>query len=248
MTDTLKRKLASGRPLGALWLSLGSPAIAEFAAAAAPDVIVIDRQHGLWDRAALEAGVAAAARGAPVMARLADHQPVSISEALDAGAEAVLAPLVETAEQAGAIVSAARFPPVGTRSGGGVRPGRNFAAYVERARRDTVVGVMIETRLGLENAERIASVEGVDFVFIGTGDLALSLGEFPDVGEGHAKACAAILEACRRAEKPCGAYAFSPTHAKALLAQGFRLVTVGGDLDLMRDGLAAAARLVGPET
>ena len=77
-------------------------------------------------------------------------------------------------------------------------------------RRETVVGVMIETRKGLGNAEAIAATEGVDFVFIGTGDLALSLGEFPKPGEAHAKACAAILAACRRAGKPCGAYRSRP--------------------------------------
>jgi 2-keto-3-deoxy-L-rhamnonate aldolase RhmA len=244
MTESLRQKLESGRALGALWLSLGSPAIAELAAAAEPDLIVIDRQHGLWDRATLEAGVGQAARGAPVMVRLADHAPASVSEALDAGAEAVLAPLVETAGQARAFAVAARFPPEGSRSGGGVRPGKGFAAYVERMRRETVVGVMIETRAGLANAQAIADAEGVDFVFVGTGDLALSLGEFPAPGRAHAEACAAVLAACQRAGKPCGAYAFSVASALAFLKQGFRLVNVGADLELVRDGLAAAARVL----
>jgi 4-hydroxy-2-oxoheptanedioate aldolase len=106
MTESLRQKFASGRPLGALWLSLGSPAIAELAAAAEPDLIVFDCQHGLWDRATLEAGIGHAARAAPVMVRLADHAPASISEALDAGAEAVLAPLVETADEARAFAAA----------------------------------------------------------------------------------------------------------------------------------------------
>jgi 2-keto-3-deoxy-L-rhamnonate aldolase RhmA len=237
---SLRAKLATGKPLGALWLSLGSPALAEFAALAAPDLIVIDRQHGLWDRLSLEAGVAAA--GSDVIVRLADHQAVSVSEALDAGAEGVLAPLVETAQQARDIVAAAHYPPRGTRSGGGVRPGRDFAAYVERARAQTLVGVMIETRAGLAAAEEIARVEGVDFVFIGTGDLALSLGEFPKIGAAHAKACADILAACRRAGKPCGAFAFSPDMAKAMAGQGFQVVTVGNDIEIARSGFIAAAK------
>ena len=243
MSESLRAKLATGRPLGALWLSLGSPALAEFAALAAPDLIVIDRQHGLWDRAALEAGVAASL-SATVMVRLADHQAVSVSEALDAGAEAVLAPLVESASQARDIVAAAHYPPRGLRSGGGVRPGRDFAAYVERARRETVVGVMIETSAGLAAASDIAAVEGVDFVFIGTGDLALSLGEFPKVGAAHGRACAEILAACRRAGKPCGAFAFSPDMAKAMVAQGFQVVTVGNDIEIVRSGFSAAARVL----
>jgi len=239
---SLRASLSSGRPLGALWLSLGSPALAELAAAAAPDFIVIDRQHGLWERATLEAAI----RDVPVMVRLSDHAATSVAEALDAGAEAVLAPLVETAAQARAIVAAAHYPPLGIRSGGGVRPGRNFAAYVEKARAETVVGVMIETRAGLAAADEIAETPGVDFVFIGTGDLALSLGEFPAIGEGHARACAEILGACRRAGKPCGAFTFSPAMAKAFVAQGFQIVTLADDIGLARDGFAAAARLLKP--
>jgi 2-keto-3-deoxy-L-rhamnonate aldolase RhmA len=103
---------------------------------------------------------------------------------------------------------------------------------------------MIETRAGLAEADAIAAVDGVDFVFIGTGDLALSLGEFPQVGKAHAGACAAILTACRRANKPCGAFALSPAIAKAFVADGFALVTVGNDLDIARSGFAAAARLL----
>ena len=80
-----------------------------------------------------------------MLVRLADLQPASIAEALDAGAEGVLAPLVETAEQARALAAAAHYPPKGVRSGGGVRPGRDFAAYVARARTQTIVGAMIET-------------------------------------------------------------------------------------------------------
>jgi 2-keto-3-deoxy-L-rhamnonate aldolase RhmA len=239
MSACVKKRLERGENLGAIWLSLGSPAIAEFAAAAAPDLIVIDRQHGLWARASLEAAVGVA-RPISVLARLADHAPTSISEALDAGAEGVIAPLVESADQARAIVAAARFPPQGARSGGGVRPVKDFVAYVERARRETVVGVMIETRTGVENAKEIADVEGVDFVFIGTGDLSLSLDEFPAPGAKHAQALAEILAACRRAGKACGAFTGSVEAAARRRAEGFVLVTVSTDVDLIRDGFRAA--------
>jgi len=237
----VKQRLASGESLGAIWLSLGSAAIAEFAAAAAPDLIVIDRQHGLWDRGSLEAAIGLA-RKTSVLVRLADHAPTSISEALDAGAEGVIAPLVESAGQARAIVVAARFPPDGARSGGGVRPLKDFAAYVERARRDTIVGAMIETRAGVERAREIAEVEGVDFVFIGTGDLSLSLGEFPTPGRRHAAALIKILAACQQAQKPCGAFTGSAEAAARRSAEGFALVTVASDVDLLREGFSAATQ------
>jgi 2-keto-3-deoxy-L-rhamnonate aldolase RhmA len=238
MSGRIKQRLAEGETLGAIWLSLGSAAIAEFAAAASPDLIVIDRQHGLWDRAALEAAIGGT-RPASVLVRLADHAATSISEALDAGAEGVIAPLVESADQARAIVAAARFPPLGLRSGGGVRPLKDFVAYVERARRETVVGVMIETAAGVAQASQIAAVEGVDFVFIGTGDLSLSLDEFPIPGVKHARALADILAACRRAQKPCGAFTGSAEAAARLADAGFAMVTVASDVDLMREGFLA---------
>jgi 2-keto-3-deoxy-L-rhamnonate aldolase RhmA len=238
---SVKQRLASGETLGAVWLSLGSAAIAEFAAAAGVDLIVIDRQHGLWDRASLEAAIGVA-RETSVLVRVADHAPTSISEALDAGVEGVIAPLVESAEQARAIVAAARFPPDGARSGGGVRPLKDFVAYVERARRETIVGVMIETRAGVERASEIAAVEGVDFVFIGMGDLSLSLDEFPAPGPRHAAALVEILAACRRAKKPCGAFTGSAEAAARRAREGFSLVTVASDVDLMREGIVAATR------
>jgi 2-dehydro-3-deoxyglucarate aldolase/4-hydroxy-2-oxoheptanedioate aldolase len=154
----------------------------------------------------------------------------------------VIAPLVESAAQARAVVSAAHFPPRGARSGGGVRPLKDFVGHVERARRDTIVGVMIETRAGLANAAEIAEVEGVDFVFVGTGDLALSLDEFPAPGFLHEQALVDILVSCRRVEKPCGAFTGSLEAAARRAREGFRLVTVAGDIDLIRDGVFTAAR------
>src|SRR5260370_35090047 len=110
---SLRDSLASGACLDALWLSLGSVAICEIAARSGAGLVVIDMQHGLWERASLEAAVGLASPHAPVMVRVADHSASAISQALDAGAEGVLVPLVETAGQAAAIASAARFPPAG---------------------------------------------------------------------------------------------------------------------------------------
>ncbi len=116
------------------------------------------------------------------MVRVADGTATAIGQALDAGADGVLVPLVESADMARAAVERPTIRRSGHRSGGGVRPlARGFARYVAEAAARTVVGVMIETAAGVENAEAIARVPGIDFVFIGTGDLALSLGCFPDI-------------------------------------------------------------------
>ena len=108
--------------------------------------------------------------------------------------------MVETAAQAAAAAAACHYPPKGHRSGGGVRPLHDFRAYVGAASEAIAVGVMIETKLGVKNAAAIAAAKNVDFIFIGPGDLSLSLETTPG-SEPHAKACATVLKACRKARK-----------------------------------------------
>ena len=175
--------------------------LVEIAVAAGADAIVIDMQHGLFDRVSLEAAIVCVPSSLPCLVRTADDTPVSIGTALDAGAEGVIVPLVESERQAAAAAAAAHFPPKGIRSGGGIRPLRNFGAYLKVAPDAIAVGVMIETKKGVVNATAIASAKNVDFVFIGTGDLALSLGASPG-SAAHARACAKILKACKKAGTP----------------------------------------------
>lgn len=171
------RQRLGRQPLAALWMSIGSATIIELAGAAGADAIVIDVQHGLWNRTNLEAAVGAVAPAASALVRVAENTALAIGQALDTGAEGVIVPLIEDGAAAAQAVAAARFPPQGHRSGGGVRPlASGFMDYCAIANERTVVGVMIETVRGVENASAIARTPGVDFVLIGTGDLALSLG------------------------------------------------------------------------
>ncbi|MEM6761706.1 MAG: aldolase/citrate lyase family protein [Pseudomonadota bacterium] len=215
------------RPLGAVWFTLGSVVLLEVAARHRPDAVVIDMQHGLFDRLSLEAAVASA--GAPTLVRTRDDAPASIGEALDAGAEGVIVPLVESATAAQAVASACRYPPDGTRSGGGIRPLADFGAHSAHANGGIVAGVMIETASGVTHAAEIAR-SGVDLVFVGTGDLALSLGTEPG-SAAHAEACTAVLTACREAKVPCGVFAMDGASAAARIRQGFDLAVAAIDLN-----------------
>ena len=153
----LRDRLLQRQPLGVFWMSTGSIAIMELAASAKPDAIVIDAQHGLWDRLAIEHAVGLASRHVPVLVRTAENTPVAAGQALDAGADGIIVPLIEDAEAAARAVAAARFPPHGVRSGGGVRPvAQGFANYYAEADAGTVVGIMIETKRGVDNARAIA--------------------------------------------------------------------------------------------
>jgi 2-keto-3-deoxy-L-rhamnonate aldolase RhmA len=220
--------------------ALGCVAVAELAARARPDAIVLDLQHGLWDRQAMEAAIGVVAPEIPVLARVAENSPFAIGQALDAGAEGVIVPLIETRKQAMRAVRAARYPPLGDRSGGGARPLADYVDYHAASERGIIVAVMIENTRGLKNAKKIAATEGVDFVFIGTGDLALSLGTFPRMAARHEDACREILDACRRHWTPCGIFTTSADAAAKRRAQGYRLTVVADDISLIGRGLAAA--------
>lgn len=237
---TLRFQLDSGRTMAALWLSLGSVAVAEAAARAKPDAVVFDLQHGLWERQGLEAAIGLMPPGIGIWVRVGENSEAAISMALDAGAEGVIVPLVETGKQARRAVAACRFPPHGIRSGGGVRPLSGFARYFDMAGHRTVIAVMIETARGVRNARKIARTDGLDMVFIGTGDLAISLGELPAFGLPVLRACAKVHEVCKQRFLPCGIFTPSPEMATLRTGHGYRMVVAGNDIDVVHKGFAAA--------
>jgi 2-keto-3-deoxy-L-rhamnonate aldolase RhmA len=237
---SLKRRIKEGQGLGVFWLALGNVTLVETAVAAGADAIVIDMQHGLFDRATLQAAIGCVPSEVPCLVRTADDTPASIGMALDAGAEGIIVPLVESGRQASVAASAAHFPPKGIRSGGGIRPLRDFGTYLKVAPDAITVGVMIETKKGVANAAAIAAAKNVDFVFIGTGDLALSLGASPGSAV-HSRACASILKACRKAGTPCGTFSFGGESAATKIAEGYALTVVHNDVSAMTDAFEAEA-------
>ncbi len=237
---TLKARIASGECLAVSWLALGSVAVTDSAARARPDAIVIDLQHGLWERRDLEAAIGMVPSHIPVIVRVAENTALAIGTALDAGAEGVMVPMVETAAQAKQSVAFAKYPPHGIRSGGGVRPLRNFPAYVKAAGELAVIA-MVETAAGLANTRAIAGVKGLDMVFIGTGDLALSLGTFGGSPAKHIQACADIQRICKTAGVACGTFTGSLAAAVAQQALGYGMVVVANDMDVVSQGFAGAS-------
>lgn len=238
---SLRERLAKREPLGVFWMSTGSPAVIELAATAKPDAIVLDAQHGLWDRLSIEYAIGATSRHAPVLVRTAENSPVAIGQALDAGAEGVIVPLIEDERQAAAAVSAARFPPQGSRSAGGVRPlSQGFVNYYAQANAGMVVGVMIETEHAVQNAAAIAGTAGIDFVLIGSGDLAISLGTFPKPDVRHEETCRAVLDACKASGVPCAIFTNTVDAAIERRREGYALVVVANDIDVLTTGFSSA--------
>jgi 2-dehydro-3-deoxyglucarate aldolase/4-hydroxy-2-oxoheptanedioate aldolase len=232
--------LREGRTLSCLWLALGSVALAEIAAEQAPDAVVLDLQHGLWDVGSTHAAIAAIATGSTPLVRVAENRAFSIGQALDAGAAGVIVPLIDSAEDAEYAVAACHYPPNGIRSGGAPRPLRDFPAYFAASQEHVLVAPMIETVAGLENVEAIARTPGVDMLFIGPGDLGLALG-----GDSAAleAAIAHILAVCRNVGLPCGIFTGSPAVAAQRIAEGFRFVVAANDIQLVRGGFTDALRM-----
>ena len=235
-----RERLAAGKATVGCWLTTASPFVAELMAARGYDWLMVDMEHSpaSWETTALMIA-AIARRGASAYVRVPAGSVENVKRALDAGAQGVLVPMVNTPEEAAAMVAAVRYPPEGQRSiGGWLRAARwetDGAGYLAAANREVMLIVQAEHVRHLEQAEAIASVPGVDLVYIGPNDFSASFGRKrgdPAMEEAYA----AILAACGRAGVPAGFHAADAAEAALRLKQGFRFVAVGTD-----DGLIARA-------
>lgn len=245
---SLAARLRGGEPAFSGWCTLASPIAAETLARDGFAAVVLDMQHGLWDTASTIAGVAAVHHGgaAPVV-RVPLNDFAFVSRALDVGAEAIIAPMINTREDAVRFANAAKFPPAGERSWGPQRAmalqGQSVAVdYLREANDATLTLAMIETRTALGNVDAIASTPGIDALFIGPYDLstALSGGKAQDVQAPEVEAAIdTICKAALKAGKIPGIYCRDAKRASAMAKRGFKFITVGSDHAFLRDGIAA---------
>lgn len=244
---TLARRLRAGETVYCGWCALGSPVVAEAVAREGFSAVSIDQQHGLWDVAATVTGIGAihAAGSAPIV-RVPFGDFAMVSRALDFGAEGVIAPMINTVEDARKFVAVAKFPPVGERSWG---PNRammlgDFAdqkAYLRDANERTVTLAMIETPTAIGNIYAIAATPGIDLLFVGPSDLSITLSGGA-VLDPLSKAVGVKLEeivaAAKKAGKVAGLYCGNAERAAAMSKRGFNFLAVGSDLGFLREGAA----------
>lgn len=174
---SLRTRIAARQPLRGPFVAIPSPVSVEIVAGARPDFLCIDTEHSPIGDALLTDMIRAAdVARIPALVRVRGKSPEHIAAALDAGAMGVLVPHVSNAADARAAVSAARFAPEGTRGAGPGRAAsylRDIPAAIDRARRDTIVAVQLETLEAVANVEAILAVPGLDLAFIGPGDLSV---------------------------------------------------------------------------
>lgn len=248
MKNDFKRALAEGRPQIGVWSTLPHPYVSELIAGCGFDWILLDTEHTPTDvptimqqlQAVDAAALTSGRRSSPVV-RPAWNDLVLIKRHLDVGAQTLLLPFVQNAEEAKAAVAATRYAPKGIRGMGGATRASSFGRagdYVMTADEEICVLVQVETQTALANIEEIAAVEGIDGIFIGPADLSASLGHADNPR--HPDVDAAVNDAIRRIAacgKAPGILMIDPQRAKECLELGALFVAVAIDLLILRGGL-----------
>lgn len=243
--NRFKRRLLAGEVQIGLWCSFSGGYAAEMVAGAGFDWLMFDTEHspGGVETTLTQLQAVAPYPVSPVV-RPASNDTVLIKKYLDIGAQTLLVPYVQSVEEAQAAVAAVRYPPEGVRGVAGTTRASGFGRvkdYHHRAAAELCLLVQVETGQSLDRLEAIASVPGVDGVFIGPNDLAASLGHPGDAG--HPEVVAAVEGAMRRLKaigKPSGIYT-SPDFARRCIALGTTFAAVGGDVGILVKGADALA-------
>lgn len=237
-----------GRALIGLWVGLVDSICAEICAGAGFDWLLIDGEHAPNDLRTILAQLQAVAPYPvhPVVRPVCGDLNL-IKQLLDIGAQTLLIPMVETAEQARQLVAAMRYPPAGIRGVGSAlaraAQWNRVPAYLHEANDQVCLLVQVETRRGLENLDHIAAVEGVDGVFIGPSDLSAALGHLGHPA--HPDMQAVIENAIRRiqaAGRAAGILTTDEEQARRYLALGCAFVAVGVDTLLLAHATQELAR------
>lgn len=235
---------AGGRSIG-LWQALASPYTAEVCASAGYGWLLFDAEHAPNTMTTL-LGQLQAVSSYPVepVVRPPIADPVWIKQLLDLGFRTLLLPMVDTAEQAAALVAATRFPPLGVRGvASSTSRASGFGAipdYLETAHERVCVVVQVESVAGLENVAGIAATPGVDGVFIGPGDLSAALGHLGNPGHPDVRsAIEGAVEKVRDAGAFVGIFAAGPADAEHWLERGVGMVSIGSDVALLASGARA---------
>ena len=247
MTDSttgaeFKQQLRAGRPKFGLFLNSHSPTVAEQLAYSGYDWLLVDTQHGPMGFESLSSMLAGIAiGGAKSLVRVGGYQDrAGIQQALDMGADGVLVPYINTADEARQAVSCCRYPTAGTRSVYFPQRSMNRAGllgYAGAANENVIVALQVETADCIRNIDEIAAVPGVDILFLGQNDLCMSMGlfekyEFPHMYTSPElqDATARLVNAARKNDVILGLFLFGTTRVGEFLEKGFPFISVGNDL------------------
>lgn len=255
MTNKLKARLKSGKVAVNAWSLFPSTFAAEFMVQAGWDSVTFDMQHGLHDYASAVACIQACqAHAATPMVRVPWSEPGILGKALDAGAWGLIVPMINTVEEARALVKACYYPPLGMRSNGPVRAAAYGVAspYQSLANDEILILPQIETREAVANAEAILDVEGISGIYVGPSDLGFSYGlrpvldrEEPEILEIYRH----LLSLTKARGLVAGIQNLTPAYGARMAEMGFQIITVASDGLLLgrsaRETLLATREAIG---
>lgn len=248
----LRQKLAAEETTFGLWVTLESASITEMAVAAGLDFVVIDAEHGQLDWQDIVQHLRATVRSNTVaLVRVAELNGGLIKRALDCGADGVVIPWVETAEQLRQAISWARYPLEGQRGIGAERAtlwGQTLVEHTAEANEHVLVVPIIETVRTLRQVPLMAEVDGAELFWFGPADYSSTAGHRGQwEGPGVAEQILQMKETLRRAKKHCGLLATSHEDLLKRREQGFRLIGLGSDAGLLIRSLRGALGFVGKD-
>jgi 4-hydroxy-2-oxoheptanedioate aldolase len=233
--NELKKKLAAGTQALNGWIAVPNSYQAEVYASCGWDSVTIDMQHGAADlNDIIPLLQAIQLNNVTSMVRVPWNEPSIIMRVLDAGAWGLICPMINTVAEAEAFVAAGRYPPRGNRSNGPFRASQVAGAdYQSRANEEVQLFAMIETRDGMKNLDKILKVDGLDGVYVGPTDLALSYGKPATLDPTDADVLAMMKEIvtkAKAAKKIAGAHTDGPKTAHKRFAEGFHFCTLLNDV------------------
>ena len=232
--NTLKTIWARGEAVVNGWLSIPSSFSAEVMAHQGFDSLTVDMQHGVVDyQTAVTMLQAISTTSAIPLARVPWNDPARLMKILDAGVYGVICPMINTRDEAEALVRACKYAPRGFRSWGPVRASIYAGAdYGDHANDDIIVMPMIETAQAVSNIDDILSVKGVDAVYVGPSDLSLTMGCKPRLDQTDAPVVDAqlkIVAACKRHGVAAGIHCGTSAYALKMIAAGYQFVTLASE-------------------
>ena len=245
MSDGLKTRMRAGSPLIGCWIHLFDRLAAEIVGRAGYDFVMIDLEHGPGDVMSATSVMQALGPGCRPLVRVPGNDALWIKRVLDAGAEGVMVPSVNSREEAAAAAAACHYAPRGMRGMAAVivraaNYGADWQDYVRRIEDELLVICQIESAKAVDRIEEITAVEDVDLLFIGPFDLSQALGGVGQVN--HDKVWEAIdrvAAACRRHNKPWGTVPAGPDYAARCLDLGCRMLTLANETLALRRGVEA---------
>ncbi|HWD11924.1 HpcH/HpaI aldolase/citrate lyase family protein [Pseudochrobactrum sp. sp1633] len=245
---SLSARLRSGETIRSAWSTISDPLLLENISALGFDAVTMDMQHGSHTESSICQGIGTVkAAGKPVIVRIPVGRFDTASRALDFGANAVIAPMINSAEEARAFAASMKYPPVGERSWGPLRseisygqPGSND--YLLAANQETLSFAMIETRAAFEALDAILAVRGIDGVFVGPADFSIAWSngrEANPFSEAIVEPLTQIAKKAAASNKLAGIYAPNSAFAKRYQALGFSFVTLASDRGYLAAGASA---------